>query len=463
VTNDIDSAEFDGFDEETEPAVAFEAPPPRVAVTPRRPRHGAQPEPLRDLIAERAVLGRAFWRPADEFADVVAQVAPEMFWRPAHRSLFGLMVDRHQDGKPIDLLAIANHLRQFDPRLLDDLGGLSGLTGLSDEYFKGIDWPAYARAIRDCWRLRRIEAVGREIVDLAYSGESADEAEADAIARLGRIEIPRRDRSVPDALRARLDLDHAPARVKTGITRFDIDVLHGGLRPGYYVLAGRTSEGKSALMISMLVEMVLYQRKSALVVSVEMSEDTIGLRFAAIAHGQHAARLINGDAAQYSTEERRAVEATAQALSDRNFRVVPRPMKPSEIRAMAGQMQREAGLDIVFVDYLQRLHPDRPMNNRVVEVGMISGAMKTMSEELQVPVVALAQLSRAAVGREKPALHHLRESGDIEQDADQVWLLSRTDEEATFDVAKNRHGKIAEIPMRFIKAEMRFTESSTTY
>jgi len=192
-----------------------------------------------------------------------------------------------------------------------------------------------------------------------------------------------------------------------------------------------------------------------------MSEDAIGLRLAAVAHGQHASKLINGDAAQYTTVERNAVATTADDLSRERFRVVPRPMKPSEIRALASQIQREVGLDIVFVDYLQRLHPDRPMNNRVVEVGMISGAMKTMSEELQVPVVALAQLSRAAVGREKPGLHHLRESGDIEQDADQVWLLSRTEAEALFDVAKNRNGKIAEIPLRFIKDQMRFEEART--
>jgi replicative DNA helicase len=296
------------------------------------------------------------------------------------------------------------------------------------------------------------------MVDLAYSGATADEAEAAALAHMARIEVASKDRSVADALMARLDVQTATPRVKTGLPQFDIDILHGGLRTGYYVLAGRTSEGKSALMVTMLENMIFQQNKSALVVSVEMSEESIGLRLAAVHTGKNASRLINGDATTYSTEERIAVSRVVEALRASRFHVVPRPMKPSQIRALASQIQRQHGLDVVFVDYLQRLHPDRAMNNRVVEVGMISGAMKVMSEELQVPVIALAQLSRAAVGREKPGLHHLRESGDIEQDADQVWLLSRTESEALFDVAKNRNGKIAEIPLVFERDQMRFKE-----
>jgi replicative DNA helicase len=418
--------------------------------------------PLRDLPAERAVLGRAFYRPATDFAAVVSEVDAAMFWLQEYQRLYATLVDRYRRGESNDLLAVKVALERTNAPLLAALGGPAGLARLTEEYLPGSTWLDAARTVRDLWRRRRVEAVGERVIEAAYHGDSVDEVEADAVSAISTLA---RAANPPRTLGAALGARYAGGatrRVPTGLRRLDRALL-GGMQPGYHVLAARTSEGKSALALTILRDVLLTQEKAALIASVEMSDDLIAARIAAIDRGLNASEVINGNPDEFKYETVAALDDMVARLSSVACVVHERNLKPSVIRARAHMLQQEGRLDVIVIDYLQRLTPDRARQNRYMEVGDMSGAMKQIAEELKVPVLVVAQLSRAAVGKEKPGLHHLRESGDIEQDADQVWLLSREHSRATLDIAKNRNGPCVEVPLDFDAVSMRFADAPGGY
>lgn len=414
--------------------------------------------PLRNLEAERGLIGRALMGD-DAFAEMATLVTPEDFWLPEHAALWRVMLARHQRQESNDLLAVCDALERFDPRILADMHGRAGLLRLTEVQFPSVRWVQYAEQIRHYATRRAIAAAGDTITQLARDDRPVPELVADAQAAVSTLHAQHGPQvSIIDALTSRFLSDYDDRAVRTGIDGID-DVLLGGLRPAYYVLAGRTSDGKSSLMISWMQHWLFSETRSVLCVSVEMDAVTVGVRLAAARFAQSAQRMLYLKAAHLTDAEVEALEQTTARLSVTPLVLETRALKPSQIRARAHQLKRGPhGLDVIVVDYLQRLQPDRRLQNRYIEVGEMSAVMKRMSEELSVPVVALAQLSRAAVGQTDPRLEHLRESGDIEQDADCVMLLSRTDRDAKLDIAKNRNGPLRTVPLKFHPPAMRFVD-----
>jgi replicative DNA helicase len=412
--------------------------------------------PLRDLDAERGVIGRALYDDGRTFNEIAAVITADDFWLPEHAEFWRFLTRRAQRHDTLDLLAVLDALERFDPDLLAKLNGRAGVMRLTDLYFPGMAWDRYVEQMRHFAARRALHTAGQRILDLARDDRAVSELVADAQAAVSVLHASHAPTvSVADALVARFLSEYDDNVLPTGLPALD-DALLGGLRPGYYVLAARTSEGKSALAITCLGHWLFDLNLSTLMASVEMDAVTVGVRLAAGRFKQNGQRMLYLKSDALVPREIEALTETTNALMAGRFALETRALKPSQIRARAHHLKRTVGLDVIVVDYLQRLQPDRRLQSRYMEVGEMSAVMKRMSEELNIPVIALAQLNRAAVGDALPKLEHLRESGDIEQDADVVWLLSRDGRDATLDIAKNRNGPLRRLALTFEPGSMRF-------
>lgn len=263
--------------------------------------------------------------------------------------------------------------------------------------------------------------------------------------------------------------DDTPEKViPTGISCLD-SKLGGGLKGGrFYVIGARPSVGKSALMTTWATNAIKNGFR-ALYVSMEMgSRENIG-RMAAAVSGVSMTRI--GTKALLSNEDKGQIVESFHLLPGSRFRFSTKARTPDTVRRAALKMQATGGLDIIFVDYIQLLQPDQRVNSRVEGVGEITRALKLLAIELNIPIVAAAQLNRVAANTgNPPRLSDLRESGSIEQDADCVILLHRPDDQLSqpikkieLCVAKHRQGSCGKTELMFDGALMRFAPIDDRY
>lgn len=257
-----------------------------------------------------------------------------------------------------------------------------------------------------------------------------------------------------------IDNQEPEAAISTGLSKID-GCLSGGLKGGrLYVIGARTSVGKSALMCSMATHAI---KKGArvLYVSLEMGARENIARMVADVSGVSLGRINNRDT--LSNGDLAAIAESYAMLPGDNFRFSTKARTPEAVRRAALQMRAQVGLDLIVVDYLQIMQPDGKSSSRVEALGQITGALKLLAMELDVPVLSAAQINRAGVQGGAPRLSDLRESGSIEQDADVVILLHRQDDQEQetkkrldIVVAKNRQGGTGCSKLIFDGALMRF-------
>jgi replicative DNA helicase len=402
----------------------------------RRQQQGSGQAPGRvppyNLQAEESVLG-AMLLSKDAIADAVQIVGTDDFYKPAHGHVFDAIHSLYQQGEPVDPVTVADELRRAD--LLDAIGGPATLLSLQANTPATSNAGRYARIVEEHALLRRLIGVAGEIAELSY-GVPEDVAAAVDRAESMVFEVAQRrvtDSTKPlrellsaslDRLEQLYDRGEAITGVPTGY--IDLDQQLAGLQPSNLVIVGaRPAMGKTSFALGLAAHAAMEAHVPVLFFSLEMSHLEITQRLLSAEARVDATRMRNG----------RLLESDWSKISHAIGRLGEAPMfiddnpmlTVMDIRAKARRMKSREGLGLVVIDYLQLMSGRQSSENRQVEVSEISRGLKILARELEVPVVALSQLSRNLEMRadKRPVLADLRESGSLEQDADVVMFLYR--------------------------------------
>jgi replicative DNA helicase len=432
--------------------------------------------PPHNLEAEKSVLGAILLDERHLYALLIEEhLRPKHFYREQHGAIFGAMIELHENDRKIDHLTVAETLREHSK--LDEIGGAEVIDELAG-------WVPAAGHAREYGRIVREHAQLRELLTTSYEiqasvlGREGPPRELVERAERAVLEVAQDDRvkkfqPIGDVLHQETEKLHRLSISKTALTGTpsgfkDIDDITGGFQPGnLIVLAARPSMGKSALVTNMAENAALQGRAVALF-SLEMSESELAQRFVASQAFIRGEELRKGRVAENKWQK---ILAACQRLSE-----APLWIDDSsdtgvlEVRAKSRRLhhQVEGGLGLIIVDYLQLMRHEGRVESRVEQVGQISRGLKGLARELDVPVIALSQLSRAVEqrgGEKKPILSDLRESGQIEQDADLVMFIYREEYyekeserpgEADLIIAKHRNGPIGEVVLAFKKEYPKF-------
>jgi replicative DNA helicase len=423
-----------------------------------------------DSDAERATLG-AILLNRDAILAIDGWLLPEHFYAEKHAWIYEAALTCHHQRTPPDLTTISNELRRRER--LEDIGGLVGLLDLANSTPTSVHIEHYARIVQQTAVLRRLISAGGTIVALGFDErDNLDATLAKAELALTSVaETAHNDGFlhiglVADAYWQRLgevrDNPDSISGVQTGFR--DLDDVTGGLqRSDLIILAARPAVGKTSLALS-IADGVARRGGRVGVASLEMSREQLLQRLIALHTGVDVQRLRTGRLGQ------EGLGSVAEALGQ----IAALPLWIDDraaisMRSLAANARREHARDplaLLVVDYLQLM--DGPGENRVQVVGAISRGLKQLARELNIPIIALSQLSRAVESRASqiPMLSDLRESGNLEQDADLVWFIYREelydrDTEnkgiAEIHIAKHRNGPTAVVPLRFDASTTRFS------
>lgn len=428
-----------------------------------------------DLDAERAVLGAALLSD-NATLDLLQHLAPGHFFRQAHQDVFLAIRALSSERKAVDGLTVRAWLEQHGK--LQAVGGPAYLFGLVDGMPPTRNISAHISILKDRALRRNLQAVGRRLEVLATDADRdglvlLDVAQAELLALAdGMVKGDLRPASalVQDAFPAIERLTQSKSGVTGIATGFtDLDRLTRGLQRANLVLvAARPSMGKTALALNIAAYAATNGHRVAFF-SLEMSEQELMMRLIAAIGRLDGHRLQSGIVNQ--TDYTR--------ISDAMGRIADYPMWVDdtahatvlEIRSKARRLKAREGLDLVVIDYLQLLAAERRYESRNLELGAMSRMLKGLAKELEVPVVALSQLSRKTEerGDHRPQISDLRESGSLEQDADLVLLLYRAEHykrtpenagQAELIIGKQRNGPTGTVHLTWLKQETRFANAS---
>ena len=410
-----------------------------------------------NLEAEMSVLGVAFLN-AGDVQKIVEEVTADMFFDERNRIIFNAIKNLHDSRTPIDITTIKDELDK-DKKL--NAVGLDYLTDVIDSVVTTANLDFYIKIIRDYAIRRNLIETATDIINTTYEDENIttllDTAEKN-ILNVVRARSVGSFMPIQEVLRnaqAKLEELAKNKRTITGLeTGFpDFDKITTGLHGGeMIILAARPGMGKTALALNMASFAAMHTKKAVAIFNLEMSAEMLVNRMIASVGQIDSYKLQTGN--MLEKDWQRYNEALSQ-LSETNIFIEDNvSVTAQDIRAKCRRLANsETGLGLVVIDYLQLINSgSRRVESRQVEVSEISRALKTMAVELDVPVIALAQLSRSAEKREsnQPMLSDLRESGSLEQDADMVLFINRRD---YYEKAKDFNNKI--VPAELIIAKHR--------
>jgi len=432
--------------------------------------------PPHNLEAEQSVLGAILLADTTLYGLVINEgLRPEHFYRDQHAKVYEAMLALYGESREIDVVTVAEQLRHMG--VLDDVGGPAAVDALAGAAPAAGNVREYARIVHSNALLRRLLATTQQIQANVYNHE-APPRELVEWAERDILEVAHDDRQkdfriIGEVLHEEIEKLHRLSIQHTSLTGTpsgfkDLDEITGGFQPGnLIILAARPSMGKSAFVTNMAENAAIEHRRPVALFSLEMSEAELAQRFVASQARIRGEELRKGRVAE--SRWPRILEAS-QRLSDSPLYVDDSSdLSILELRAKARRLhqQSEGGLGMIIVDYLQLLRPDGRVESRVEQVGQMSRGLKILARELQVPVIALSQLSRAVESRtdKRPILSDLRESGQIEQDADLVMFIyrdeyydreSEREGEADVIIAKHRNGGLGEVVLTFQKEYPKF-------
>ncbi len=431
-----------------------------------------------NLEAEEAVLGSLLIDP-DAMIKIAAFLKADDFYREKNGWIYQAILDLHERREPADFVTLVDELERRDR--LREVGGVAYVSSLINAVPTAVHVEYYARIVERAATLRRLIGAAGQIAALAYE-EAQDVDEV----------VDRAEQLIFSVSERRVRRDLAPVHtimsdvvnrieylhnhkgevlgVPSGFNRLD-KLLGGFQKSDLIVLAARPGVGKTSLALNVAMNAAKRFGQRVAFFSLEMSAEQLVQRLLSSETGIDQQRLRLGD---ITDEEWPLLMEAAGELSKTMLFIDDTPaMSALELRTKARRLQAEHGLDMIIVDYLQLMRGDSRTENRVQEISYITRSLKGLAREVEVPLLALSQLSRAVESRtdHKPILSDLRESGSIEQDADIVMFIYREDmvkensekkNVAEIIVAKHRNGPTDTVPLYFDRHLTSFAELELT-
>ena len=430
--------------------------------------------PPQNIEAEQALLGSIMLK-SDAIHDATDIITPESFYVNKHRVIFRAMLDLMNGGNPIDLLSLANRLK--DTGELEQVGGNAHRAELVGNVPSSANLKYYAEIVQKKSMMRNLIEAASEITEMGYDESQDIEILLDtADKRMGEVTssptmrkfIPMKD--MMGEAWERFEKLHSSDGALRGIpTGFPaLDSMLAGFQPSdLIILAARPSMGKTALALDIARQTATKYGTPVGIFSLEMSSQQLVDRMLASEAKVNAWKLRTGKLD--SDEDFQKVRDAMERMGKAPIFIDDQPATNSMVmRSVARRLKREHGIGLLIVDYLQLMTPtaSRASDSIVQQVTELSRALKTLARELDVPVLALSQLSRAIETRRgKPRLSDLRDSGSIEQDADVVMFIHREDkmnEDAETEniaeimIEKHRNGPVGKVDLYFDEARTTF-------
>jgi replicative DNA helicase len=433
---------------------------------------GAERLPPQSEEAERSVLG-SLLRDNAVISDVVQILRAESFYSDAHQKIFQAIVAIYDKAHPVDIIFLAEELKQRGQ--IEDIGGYGYLGVLWEAAPTAANAEYYARIVRDRALVRNLIHVSTEILRDAYdNAQPAEELLNTAERRVFEVaqmgvagEAVTLEKAIDIAF-DRIDQRHKGEHVDlsgipTGYT--DLDEITAGLQNSeMIIIAARPSVGKTSFALNIARNIVADGKQPAFFVSLEQSRIELAERLLCCQARVDSHRLRKGT---LSAEDMQKLIEAGGVLNKAKLFIDDTPGQSMlRISANARRLKMRQGIKLVLIDYLQLIEPENRRDPRQEQVAQISRRLKALARELEIPVVALAQVNRSSEDRQdhRPRLADLRESGSLEQDADTVMLLHRPDryEPGQHDgiieviIGKQRNGPTGEVTLTYLKQYMRY-------
>lgn len=424
--------------------------------------------------AEMAFLGCIFISQDALILSSHVNLLPSDFYIKRNHWIFEAMLSLQESNQPIDVISVSDQLEKS--KKLSTVGGSAYLSQVINSTISYFHAPGYAEIIKRLSIRRQIINAAGEMSRLGFNDEIESnelvEKSTDLLAGISKRNLQRSRLTLRDLSNSFLDRLDRIHNCENGITGLptglmDVDKLLAGLQKAdYIVLAGRPSMGKSALALQIAIDSARDYGAKSLIYAREMSEQSLHERMVAYESGVDLSKIRRG---QLNPMEYDKVLKAADMVTRYNITIDSDTDTPEAMKARAILEKETNGLDLIIVDYLQRVRVgrDRRYNNKSAEIGEISGMMKDMAKVVNVPNIVISSLSRQCEMRndKRPHLSDLRESGDIEYDADIVGFLYRDevynqDSEfknmAELNIEKNRQGPLGNIMLGFKKETTSF-------
>ena len=425
-----------------------------------------------NVEAEQSVIGAMLMdRDAITIASEILTV--DDFYQKQYGILFEAMVELYTENVPVDLITLQNRLKEKD--VPPEISSLEFVRDMITKVPTSVNVGTYAKIVSEKAALRRLIRVNEEIASACYAGkDSVEEIMEDTEKKIFQVlQRKTNDEFVPikDVVLNALDKIEAASRMKGSVTGMptgfiDLDYKTSGFQPSDLILiAARPSMGKTAFVLNIAEYMAFRSNETVAIFSLEMSKEQLVNRLFALESRVDSQILRTGN---LSDNDWSSLIEAAGVIGRSNLIIDDTPgISVSELRSKCRKYKLEHNLGIIMIDYLQLMQGSRKSESRQQEISDISRSLKEIARELQVPVVALSQLSRAVEQRpdHRPMLSDLRESGAIEQDADVVMFLYRDDyynhdtekkDVAEVIIAKQRNGPIGTVELAWLPSYTKF-------
>ncbi|HLR79586.1 MAG TPA: replicative DNA helicase [Bacillota bacterium] len=436
--------------------------------------------PPHNIEAEQAVIGAIFLEP-EAFSTASELLVPEDFYRAAHQRIFETMMRLSDRGEAIDVITVTSDLN--DRKQLEEAGGASYLTEVAGSVPTAANIEYYSEIVEEKSLLRRLIRAATDIVTTTYAREDEvedvlNEAEK-AILEVSGQKNSGAFKPIKDVLidvYDQIEQLHQNNDDVTGIATGyrDLDRITSGFqRNDLIIIAARPSVGKTAFALNIAQNVAVNTDENVAIFSLEMGAEQLVQRMLCAEGNIDSQRLRNG---RLEADDWGKLTMAMGSLSNAGIYIDDTPgIRVSEIRSKCRRLKQEHGLGMIFIDYLQLIQGNvRSNENRQQEVSEISRSLKALARELNVPLIALSQLSRGVEQRQdkRPMMSDLRESGSIEQDADIVGFLYRDDyydseseQQNIIEIiiSKQRNGPTGTVELAFVKEYNKFVDLDHRY
>lgn len=428
--------------------------------------------PPANIEAEQAVLGAVFYEPSI-LVTIMGILEPDDFYRSPHIKIYRVMCNLNDKGKPVDIIGVTEELSNQGE--LEDVGGVSYMSDLASSIPSVANVEFYAKIVEEKAILRRLIRSATNLITDAYEQKDDVDVILDNAEKTVLQVASRKNagsfKYIKDVMLdtydniEKLHSNHGEITgLPTGFKDLD-DMTAGFQKNDLIIIAARPSVGKTAFALNIAQGIGTKTNENVAIFSLEMGADQLAMRMLCAEGNIDASRLRTG---QLEDGDWSKLTMAVGALSNSGLYIDDTPgIKINEIRSKCRKLKQEHGLGMILIDYLQLIQGSGRSENRQQEVSEISRSLKELARELQVPVIALSQLSRGVEQRQdkRPMMSDIRESGSIEQDADIVGFLYREDyydkdaenkNVIEIIIAKHRNGPVGNVSLAFIKEYNKF-------